>query len=88
MIIQLSTDCVFSGKKGMYIEKDSPDADDIYGRSKIMGELNYKKALTLRKSTIGFELENNHGLFEWWLNSKIQFMVLTMQYILALPPQL
>ena len=45
MIIQLSTDCVFSGKKGMYIEKDSPDADDIYGRSKIMGELNYKRLL-------------------------------------------
>ena len=70
MIIQLSTDCVFSGKKGMYIEKDFPDADDVYGKTKIMGELNYKKALTLRKSTIGFELKNNHGLFEWWLNSK------------------
>ena len=70
MVVQLSTDCIFSGRKGMYTEKDVPDADDIYGKSKIMGELNYKNALTLRKSTIGFELGENHGLFEWWLNSK------------------
>ncbi len=70
-LIQLSTDCVFSGKKGNYTEEDDRDADDIYGISKIKGEIKDSDCcLTLRKSTIGLEIQNNHGLIEWFLGQK------------------
>ena len=64
-LIHLSTDCVFSGKKGFYGIEDKPDAEDLYGKSKIDGEIKYPNTLTLRKSTIGFELDNKKGLLEW-----------------------
>ena len=64
-LIHLSTDCVFSGKKGFYNIHDKPDAEDLYGKSKIDGEIKYPNTLTLRKSTIGFELDNKKGLLEW-----------------------
>ena len=67
-LIQLSTDCVFSGKKGFYNELDNPDPIDIYGKSKLLGELNYKNSLTIRKSVIGHELFSDNGLLEWFLN--------------------
>ena len=51
-----STDCVFSGKEGNYKETSIPDADDIYGLSKRLGEIEDKNALTLRTSIIGHEL--------------------------------
>ena len=54
-LIQISTDCVFIGDKGNYSEKDKPDANDIYGKSKALGEINDNKHLTIRTSTIGFE---------------------------------
>ncbi|TGL57206.1 SDR family oxidoreductase [Leptospira ognonensis] len=68
-LILLSTDCVFSGNKGNYSEEDIPDAIDVYGRSKVLGE-HYDRAnvLTIRTSTIGFELGNNKGLLEWFLS--------------------
>ena len=66
--IHISTDCVFSGTKGMYIESDSPDANDIYGRSKALGEVSYGSALTLRTSTIGHELQSHNGLLNWFLS--------------------
>ncbi len=68
-LIHLSSDCVFSGKKGNYCETDNPDANDVYGKSKSLGELQYKNCLTLRTSTIGLELhpERTHGLIEWFL---------------------
>lgn len=66
--IHFSTDCVFSGLKGNYLETDFPDADDIYGKSKILGELNYSNTLTLRTSIIGRELQSNHSLLNWFLN--------------------
>jgi dTDP-4-dehydrorhamnose reductase len=66
-LVQISTDCVFSGKKGMYIESDLPDAADLYGRSKILGEVNYDKHLTVRISTIGKEIISKYGLLEWFL---------------------
>jgi len=71
-LIHLSTDCVFSGNKGMYSETDLADCNDIYGLSKINGEIDGKKnVLTLRKSTIGFEIgEIKHGLLEWALSMK------------------
>ena len=69
-LIHLSSDCVFSGKKGFYSETDIPDAEDLYGRSKILGELEGDNCLTLRKSTIGLELFNSHGLIEWFLTQR------------------
>src|SRR4051812_38586578 len=55
-LIHLSTDCVFSGARGAYSESDPPDADDLYGRSKLLGELGPGEGLTLRTSMIGREL--------------------------------
>ena len=69
-LIQLSSDCVFSGEKGFYSENDIPDAHDLYGISKIDGEIEKPNALTIRKSTIGLESGPSHGLIEWFLKSK------------------
>jgi dTDP-4-dehydrorhamnose reductase len=66
-LIQLSTDCVFSGQKGMYRESDQPDAEDLYGRSKLLGEVAGDGCLTLRTSMIGRELGTSRGLVEWFL---------------------
>jgi len=67
-LIHLSTDCIFSGNKGFYSENDIPDPPDIYGRSKLLGELNYENTLTIRKSVIGHELITKKGLLEWFLD--------------------
>lgn len=70
-LIHISTDCVFSGKKGNYTESDFRDADDIYGRSKALGEIINDKDLTIRTSIIGPELKKNgEGLFHWFMNQK------------------
>lgn len=70
-LIHISTDCVFSGKKGSYKYDDFRDADDIYGRSKALGELINDNDITIRTSIIGPELkEKGEGLFNWFLNSK------------------
>jgi len=66
-LIHLSTDCVFSGQKGMYREDDLPDATDIYGRSKLLGEVTEPPAVTLRTSIIGLELARRRSLIEWFL---------------------
>jgi dTDP-4-dehydrorhamnose reductase len=66
-MVQISTDCVFSGAKGRYTEKDTPDALDVYGRSKLLGEVDYPHTVTLRTSTIGHELNTGHGLLSWFL---------------------
>ncbi|MEH0165262.1 dTDP-4-dehydrorhamnose reductase family protein [Roseateles microcysteis] len=66
-LIHVSTDCVFSGKKGGYLESDASDAYDLYGRSKLMGEVDYDNAITLRTSIIGHELASAHGLVGWFL---------------------
>jgi dTDP-4-dehydrorhamnose reductase len=66
-LIQVSTDCVFSGAKGRYVESDFPDAYDIYGRSKLLGEVDYPNAITLRTSIIGHELEGSRSLVGWFL---------------------
>lgn len=68
--IHISTDCVFSGKEGFYSESSLADADDVYGRSKALGEVTYDGALTLRTSTIGHELQSNYGLLNWFLSQK------------------
>jgi dTDP-4-dehydrorhamnose reductase len=67
-LIHLSTDCVFAGRKGMYLESDFADANDLYGRSKFLGEVDYPNAVTLRTSIIGHELGSAQGLVEWFLS--------------------
>tara|TARA_B100000963_G_C22638529_1_gene679023 strand:- start:3076 stop:3936 length:861 start_codon:yes stop_codon:yes gene_type:complete len=71
-LIAFSTDCIFSGKKGFYSETDFADAQDLYGKTKFLGELYSEGSITIRKSTIGLELQNKHGLIEWWLGQKGQ----------------
>ncbi|MGI9227415.1 MAG: dTDP-4-dehydrorhamnose reductase family protein [Gammaproteobacteria bacterium] len=66
-LIHVSTDCVFSGKEGSYVESDIPDATDIYGRSKLLGEVTTGNSITLRTSIIGLELSRKQGLIEWFL---------------------
>lgn len=69
-LIHISTDCVFSGKKGNYIEEDFADANDLYGRSKYLGEVTEGQDLTIRTSIIGYELRNKLGLLEWFFAQK------------------
>ena len=69
-MIHVSTDCVFSGHKGMYRETDPPDPEDLYGRSKLLGEVSGDHALTLRTSIIGRELRSTTGLVEWFLSNR------------------
>ena len=66
-LIHISTDCVFSGRRGNYNEDDPTDAEDLYGRSKLLGEISDPPALTLRTSMIGRELHRNVSLLEWFL---------------------
>lgn len=67
-LIHLSTDCVFSGARGNYREDDIPDAIDVYGVSKRLGEVIAPDAVTIRTSIIGHELSSNNGLLEWFLS--------------------
>lgn len=66
-LVHLSTDCVFSGKTGNYRESDPSDAEDLYGKSKFLGEVHDGHCLTLRTSIIGRELSRNKSLLEWFL---------------------
>ena len=65
-VIHFSTDCVFRGDRGGYTEADRPDAQDLYGRSKALGEVDYGRHLTLRTSIIGFETAGHLGLLSWF----------------------
>jgi len=69
-LIHISTDCVFSGRRGNYREDDPADAGDIYGKTKYLGEVNELGALTIRTSFIGRELSDANGLLEWFLVNK------------------
>jgi dTDP-4-dehydrorhamnose reductase len=66
-VIHFSTDCVFSGKRGEYTEEDHSDAEDLYGKSKFLGEVAVANALTLRTSIIGRELTEHRSLLDWFL---------------------
>lgn len=68
--IHVSTDCVFLGNKGNYQESEYPDARDVYGQSKALGEVVEGSSLTIRTSTIGHELSGSHGLLNWFLDQK------------------
>ncbi|MBC3419419.1 SDR family oxidoreductase [Pseudomonas sp. RW3S2] len=70
-LIQVSTDCVFSGRQGHYLESDTSDAEDLYGKSKYIGELHdAPHAITLRTSIIGHELSSSQSLVDWFLSQE------------------
>jgi dTDP-4-dehydrorhamnose reductase len=69
-LIHVSTDCVFSGDKGNYSENDFPDARDLYGRTKLLGEVDLPNAITVRTSMIGREIHTRTGLVEWFLSQR------------------
>lgn len=69
-LVHVSTDCVYSGSKGGYVEADPPDASDVYGLSKYLGEVAEPHTVTLRTSIIGHELRTAHSLLEWFLSQE------------------
>lgn len=84
-LIHISTDCVFSGAKGNYLESDLPDAKDLYGRSKLLGEVDYPHAITLRTSIIGHELSDNKSLIGWFLCQEHQVKGFTRAIFSGIP---
>lgn len=69
-LIHISTDCVFDGKKGNYTEEDFSTAEDIYGKTKYLGEVQYPHCITLRTSIIGHELKTNYSLVDWFMSQE------------------
>jgi len=69
-VIHFSTDCVFDGKRGGYTETDPSDAEDLYGKTKFLGEVATPNAVTLRTSIIGRELFAHTGLLDWFLSQR------------------
>lgn len=69
--VHVSTDCVFSGKKGNYDENSLPDATSFYGRSKALGEVNNDRNVTLRTSIVGPDINDKGiGLYHWFMNQE------------------
>ncbi len=66
-LVHISTDCVFSGRTGEYTEASTSDAEDLYGKTKFLGEVSDFGCITLRTSIIGRELSRKTGLLEWFL---------------------
>ncbi|MCP3445668.1 SDR family oxidoreductase [Bradyrhizobium sp. CCGUVB14] len=83
--IQISSDGVFSGNKGAYTEDDLPDADDVYGTSKFLGEVDAPHAVTLRTSIIGHELQGGSGLLEWFLSQQDECRAFTRAIFSGFP---
>lgn len=69
-MFHISTDCVFSGNKGNYTEDDIPDAKDLYGRTKFLGEVKQPGCFTVRTSLVGRDFVKNISLLEWFLSQK------------------
>lgn len=67
-LVHISTDCVFDGRKGGYVETDPSNAEDLYGKTKYLGEVDYPHAVTLRTSIIGHELSSAVSLVDWFLS--------------------
>ena len=70
-LIHISTDCVYSGSRGNYIESDEPDPVDVYGLSKWMGEICACNALTLRTSLVGWQIQDFNNLFSWFVQEGV-----------------
>ncbi len=71
-LLHISTDCVFSGNRGMYNETDKTDAKDHYGKSKVKGEIINQNSLTIRTSIIGHEIDSKDSLLEKFISKKIR----------------
>lgn len=84
-LVHISTDCVFSGDKGNYLESDFPDAYDLYGRTKLIGEVDYPHAITLRTSIIGHELAGARSLLCWFLAQEGRVKGFTQAVFSGLP---
>jgi dTDP-4-dehydrorhamnose reductase len=84
-MVQISTDCVFAGDRGMYRESDPADAQDLYGRSKLLGEVDHPHTVTLRTSIVGHELDSAHGLIDWFLSQQGQCKGYTRTIFSGLP---
>lgn len=69
-LVHVSTDCVFSGRKGSYTEDDLPDPEDLYGRSKLLGEVDRPGCLTIRTSIFGRDYLKQTALLEWFLSNR------------------
>ena len=67
-LIHISTDCIYSGLNGPYHEASTPDPSDLYGRTKLLGEINYPNTITLRTSIVGPEIKSPTGLFSWFMS--------------------
>ena len=79
-LVHISTDCVFSGKKGSYTENDIRDADDTYGRTKALGEVTESPHVTLRTSVVGPEIKKGEELFHWFMFQKGSIKGFTKSY--------
>lgn len=85
-LILISTDCVFNGKKGSYVEEDITDAEDLYGKSKELGEIrNQTHVFTIRTSIIGHELNSNYSLVNWFLSQNHEVKGFTKAIFSGLP---
>jgi len=84
-LVHISTDGVFSGERGSYAENDTPDAKDIYGVTKLMGEVSYPHTITIRTSIIGHELKTTNCLIDWFLSQEIQCKCFTRSIFSGLP---
>ena len=84
-LVHFSTDCVFSGKQGNYSEEDFPDAYDLYGRTKFLGEVSYENSVTLRTSIIGHELNRSKSLVDWFLSQSDEVMGFSKAIFSGLP---
>ncbi|MGV1045281.1 dTDP-4-dehydrorhamnose reductase family protein [Limnohabitans sp.] len=84
-LVHFSTDCVFSGKQGNYREEDFPDAYDLYGRSKFLGEVSYENSITLRTSIVGHELDRSKSLVDWFLSQSGEVKGFTKAVFSGLP---
>ena len=79
-LVHISTDCVFSGKKGLYTEDDIRDAEDTYGRTKALGEVTESPHVTLRTSVVGPELKEGEELFHWFMSQEGRIKGFTKSY--------
>ena len=84
-LVHFSTDCVFSGKQGPYKEDDFPDAYDLYGRTKFLGEVSYENSITIRTSIIGHELNRSKSLIDWFLSQSGEVRGFTKAVFSGLP---
>lgn len=84
-LIHISTDCVFDGSVGNYRESDAPSAMDLYGISKLLGEVGEAHTITLRTSIIGHEQGTRHGLLEWFLSQQAEVRGYTRAVFSGLP---